>query len=84
MDMTHTSIINDEALNDISGGGIKSAIAMGGTYAVLSGSSCGIAAGPVGAVVGGVLGGAMGFIGGMFMSDSAVEKPRTSRRGLIR
>ncbi len=82
MDMTR--IITDEALNEISGGGMKSALIMGGTYGALGGGTCGIAAGPVGAVVGGVVGGAMGFIGGMFMSDDAPSTPRTSRRGLIR
>ncbi len=84
MNITHTSIIKDEALNGISGGGMKSALTLGGTYAALGGGTCGIAAGPVGAVVGGVVGGAMGFIGGMFISDDAPAAPRTSRRGLIR
>lgn len=84
MDQINT-IISDEALNDVAGGGMTSAIAMGGTYAALSGGAFGIAAGPVGAVVGGVVGGALGFIGGMFMPDKApASVSGSSRRALIR
>lgn len=84
MDQINT-IISDEALNDVAGGGITSALTMGGTYAILGAGAGGIAAGPVGAVAASIVGGVTGFIGGMFVPDNApASAPRTSRRLLNR
>lgn len=76
-----TVALTDDALETVSGGGIKSAIALGTWGAVQGGAGGGIAAGPVGAVGGGILGGAVGFISGLFIDDNAPAGER--RRGLI-
>lgn len=65
-----STILSDAILETASGGGLTSALIMGGTGAVWGGGTGGIIGGPVGGVVGGVLGGVGGFVGGLFVSDS--------------
>lgn len=79
--MTHiqtSTILSDAVLELASGGGLTSALLMGGTGAVWGGATGGVVGGPVGGAVGGVLGAVGGFVGGLFV-DEKKTVPRITR-----
>ena len=79
MTRIHTSTaLSDAVLDHVAGGGLTSALLMGGTGAVWGGATGGVVGGPVGGVVGGALGAVGGFVGGLFVDDKKTV-PRITR-----